>query len=499
MDTNIMVSSMIDGQIIDEVVKINATINSTEGMVEVFIDSQSIYSSQNTNDISLDFNPESYNTGSHVLKIILTNTQGKTKAKELNFEVHRRLISINLPEKMINQYIINAVAFASKMDGTLISAKTFTNDDNVVTLSSLEEFGSDEEFMLTFATTDNGSATGMSTHANLTRNNPGVINLKKPFRGQEGSKKNYPTKGFTSGDRISSWNLNVPYNSDYRIESNIEGNNFTVTIIDDIDGDNHDPEIFYLYNYDFGNYQNIILYPPLPENFVLDKTSFTSDDVETHSIFFNSSHSPDLDSASLLMYGYWTANDYAINNFQLIDRRSQYLVPGNPLNYHLNTNFYAFRYSLQYQNYYASGIGIPESSLSVPDNTLDFTFSNNKINFDITGTDHIIGRIRLNDGGNYPIYVWDVTFNSKTSSSLVLPELPIEMDKSNLLRLYKDNLMQVTSTELVSYRDIEDYDEYLQKVIKNHIDPLKVSGGQELIFKANVPFHDGPIKDFPFR
>lgn len=131
IDGTIMVSSIIDGQIIDEAVKINARINGTGSSVEVFVDSQSIYSSQNTNDISLDFNPESYSTGSHVLKVVLTDANGKTITKELNFEIHRRLIAINLPDNMVNQYIINAVAFASKMDGSLISSKRFTNADDI--------------------------------------------------------------------------------------------------------------------------------------------------------------------------------------------------------------------------------------------------------------------------------------------------------------------------------------------------------------------------------
>ncbi len=498
-DETIIVSTISDGQIIDEAVKINATINLTGNLVEVFIDSQSIYSSQNTKDISLDFDPESYSTGSHLLKIVLTHTNMKTTFKELNFSIHRRLVVINLPENMMNQYIINAVAFASKMDGSLISAKLFTNNDRKVVLSSPEEFDRDDEFMLTFALTDNGFATGMTTHTNLTRNNPGTINLTKPFRGEEGETKTYPITGFESHDIITSDNINEPYNSDYRLHLDTETETFSVTIIDDIDGDMNTPEIFYMSGYALGNYQYLTLFPPLADDFLLDKAEFSTEGLEQRSIVLNSSKGFENDSAFMSLFGYWKENDIEINNFHLIQNISQAVSPGDQINYTLNTNFYDYRYWITFGNYFAAGIGTPKDSFSIPENTLDFTYANNKVDFEITGTNHIMGRIRLNNGGVFPIYVWDITFNSKAISSVPLPQLPPEMEESNLLSFYTNNELKITSTELVSYHGITDYDEYIQKVFKDHKDPLKVTEGQELIYKANVPFHDGPIKDFPFQ
>lgn len=200
------------------------------------------------------------------------------------------------------------------------------------------------------------------------------------------------------------------------------------------------------------------------------------------------------------LYGYWTANDYTINNFHLLYNVSQTVTPGDELSYTLNTNFHDYRYWLTYDNYYAAGTGVPKSSYTILNNTVDFTYADNQIEFDITGTDHIIGRIRLFDLDVVaPIYVWDITFNSQTTQTIALPQLPDEMERSNLLDLYKNNLMEVSSTELVTYRGVSDYAAYIQKVIKDHKDPLQVTDGQELIYKGNGPYHDGPIKDFPFQ
>lgn len=506
IDRTIMVSTIADGQIIDEASKINVTINSAGSLVEVFVDSQSIYSSQNTHDISIDFNPESYTTGSHVLKIVLTETNGKTITKEVKFEVHRRLIAINLPENMVNQYIINAVAFASKMDGSLIMAKRFNNADDIITLSSAEEFGVDEEFMLTFVLTDNGYATNLFTHANLTRNNIGTINLKKPFRGGEGEVKTYPAVGFADNELITSDNTHEPSRSYYGVSLNAAEETFTVFHRNGIDGDTNNPEIFYMYGYNnsgmFNNYQYLTLYPTLPDNFILDKANFSTAGLESKSVILNSPQNFDNSRAFMNIYGYWNSNDFEINTFHLIYNMSQTVSTGDQLNYALNTNFYDYRYWITFGNFYAAGIGIPKEVFTIPDNTLDFEYADNTVDLIITGTNHILGRIRLFDLDKVPTnqnYLWDITFNSKTTQRIVIPQLPDEVKSSNLLDLYEGNLMKVSSTELVAYKGINDYDEYLQKVIKDHKDPLLVTEGQELIYKGNGPFHDGPIRDFFFQ
>ncbi|UII79544.1 hypothetical protein [Flagellimonas sp. CMM7] len=499
----VRITSISNGDIIAEPTKFTANIEggSIQGStIEVFLNESIIHTVENKGSISLDFDPEAYDTGSHVLKITLTGKNGKTETSELNFEVHRKLVTINLPENMVNQYIVNAVVFASKMNGSLLSAQRFTNDDRVLVVTSPQEFDIDEEFMLSFALTDNGSATSMSTHANLTRTNPGTINLSQPHRGEDVDTKTYPIIGFESNDRISSSNVHRPSKSAYRLDLDANEGTFTVHLIEDPNFDVDAPEIFYMYGSgDAGNYQHLTLFHPLSSDFVLDKADFVTDGLEQHSISLNSSNGFKNNSFFMNVYGYWKEKDFENNNFHLIDSRSQSVNLGDQVNYTLNTNFYDYRYWMTFSNYYAAGSGAPKDSFTIPENTLDFTYADNLVNFEVTGTDHIIGRIRLHDGGTYPIYVWDITFDSKTISSFPLPQLPPEMNESNLLLRYENNLLKVLSTELVSYQGIASYGEYIQKVIKNHYDPIQVSGGQELIYKSTTPFHEGPIEDFPFQ
>ncbi|MBD3660827.1 MAG: hypothetical protein HUJ11_01300, partial [Arenibacter algicola] len=240
----------------------------------------------------------------------------------------------------------------------------------------------------------------------------------------------------------------------------------------------------------------------LPDNFILDKANFSTAGLESKSVILNSPQNFDNSRAFMNIYGYWNSNDFEINTFHLIYNKSQTVSTGDQLNYELNTNFYDYRYWITFGNFYAAGIGIPKEVFTIPDNTLDFEYADNTVDLIITGTNHILGRIRLFDLDKVPTnqnYLWDITFNSKTTQRIVIPQLPDEVKSSNLLDLYEGNLMKVSSTELVAYKGINDYDEYLQKVIKDHKDPLMATEGQELIYKGNGPFHDGPIRDFFFQ
>lgn len=79
---------------------------------------------------------------------------------------------------------------------------------------------------------------------------------------------------------------------------------------------------------------------------------------------------------------------------------------------------------------------------------------------------------------------------------MVIPELPEEVRPSGLNELHETESLKVGKVELLSYPSIEDYDDYLQKIIKDQRDPLNVAGRYEMIFSG---FNNGPIREFLFQ
>ncbi|WP_273566871.1 Ig-like domain-containing protein [Maribacter halichondriae] len=104
--TEISSISLMSDQIVDEKINISASFAKEDvpgSSVEVFVDSQSIYQATEQANISFSVDPLDYATGTHSLKVVFTKMDGKSTEKEVQFSVQRKLITINLPQNMINQ------------------------------------------------------------------------------------------------------------------------------------------------------------------------------------------------------------------------------------------------------------------------------------------------------------------------------------------------------------------------------------------------------------
>lgn len=499
--------SLLTNQVVDEKINIIANFAKEEvngSTVEVFIDGQSIYSSAGQASISFEVDPLDYSTGKHNLKIIFIKMDGKTTEKEIEFSVQRKLITINIPENIINQYIINAAVFASKMDGSLLAVQQFTNNDKSITLRTEVDFAPEEEFMLTFALTDNGIATGLLTYANLTLENPRTLNLKTPLRMTEGISKTYQVTEFDPTDNFISKSGYQFFDSLYSIYMDTSMGTVSFSFNEGIDKSVDPSSGYYLYgtwNNGFNtNYAYLNLTAPLEDTFILNKSDFKTDGVETKSFTISTSQNLSGQPANLHIYGYLNAEDKDpdVNRTHLIFNKNQTYSPDNQFTYELNTNLHDYLHSLTYGNYFTERLGMPLTSYSIPEFDIDYLLDDNKIQLNISGTGHDLGRIQLLDyESTSPNYVWNISFNSNSTSEIVIPELPNEVAILQDLRLNQQ--LNVGSVELVDYEGISGFEDYLQTIVTNQEDHLLISTGYDVISKSDNPFFNRPIKDYVFQ
>lgn len=500
--------SLQTNQVVDE--KINIIINLAENEVngssiEVFIDGQSIYASTGQSNITFELDPLDYYTGTHNLKIIVIQKDGKTIEKEIDFSVQRRLITINLPENILNQYVISAAIFASKMDGSLLAAQQFTNTDKSITLRTEVDFDPDEEFMLTFALTDNGISTRLLTYANLTLENPGNLNIKTPLRLTEGITKTYQVTGFDPTDNFITKSGYNSFDTMYNIYLDTSMGTVSFSLNEGIDKPVDPSSGYYLYgtwNNGFNtDYAYLNLTAPLEDTFVLDKSDFKTDGVATQSFTISTSQNLAGQPANLHIYGYLNAQDKApdVDRAHLIFNKNQTYSPDDQFTYVLNTNLHDYLHSLTYGNYYTERLGVPLTSYILPEYNVDYTLDNNRIQLNILGTGHDLGRIQLMDYDNEttPVYIWNISFNSNSTSEIVIPELPNEVAILQDLRLNRK--LEVGSVELVDYMGIFGFEDYLQTIVKNQEDHLLISTGYDVISKSDYPFYNSPIQDYTFQ
>jgi len=95
-------------------------------------------------------------------------------------------------------------------------------------------------------------------------------------------------------------------------------------------------------------------------------------------------------------------------------------------------------------------------------------------------------------------YVWNVTFDSQKMSSVIVPDLPVSISHP-VKSAHQAGNIKVEKVELNSYVSIPSYDQYIDKVVKNHTSILNESDWYQLVFKSRTGDFNTPIRDFLFQ
>ena len=262
-------------------------------------------------------------------------------------------------------------------------------------------------------------------------------------------------------------------------------------------------ESIYLFgqpNIGFNEYSYMLLNLPLDDNFILDKNEFITDGVDSK--YFNVSKSNNMNgdqSASLQLYGYLNDNDKANHRYHNMSFTGAYTQSENE--YNINSIFSDYWYSINNGEYYAERQGLPMDNYVIPELAIDHTLVDKTINVNITGTEHEVGRIQLMnyENQNMTVYVWNFSFDSKTTSSITIPELPKEMAPSMLQGYYDNSTFKVGSVEVYNYFGLNDYEDYLNELVKDQKHLFEGSDGFEMISHSDFQYYNSPIRDYVFQ
>ncbi|WP_435625134.1 Ig-like domain-containing protein [Flagellimonas sp.] len=501
---DVLLSTISENDIIFQSIELTPEVEdqfSSVSSLEVVINSNSILLLEDPNNFNFTFNPDEYSAGGGTLELIATDSLGNSKSLSLPINIHRKLLTINIPEDRLSPALIAAVVFASRMDGKLITAKEILREDRLIILSTPEEFDLSTEFMVTFYLEDNGGGIGISTHQNLTRENLQTISLAVPFRNSTefGQSLQIPITNFLSSDFVIGGSAS-------RFDSHIwsTSESFYSTFLNttesflsintaELETNSNPFDSFYVYN-NFSGYQYFLLETPLPQDFVLDKQNYVTDNVDQRSLSVTSGIIPQNSLSILKIFGALSNEDVNANKYHSILARQ---ISSNTINYDLNTLFSNYRHSLLHGNYYTERNGIPLQNYNVPSVTLDYTNSNNLISLNIQGNEHILGRARCFDFENFG-YDWYITFNSQSTTEVVIPDFPGLINNAVSAAQQNQNI-KVESVELLSYESIIDYNDYLQKVVKNQSNVLEVTDWYQLFYSSRNGSFNIPNREFVFQ
>ncbi len=501
----ITIESITNGQIIDEPIGLApqaSDLYSSVSSFEILNGDTSLVSFDKTaTDYQFNLDPEIYSSGTNILLFKATDDLGNESIMEVPIEIYRRLITINIPEDRLNAAIVIPLVIISRMDGSLLAFKEILNDDRQITISVPEEFTVETEFMVTFYLQDNGNMVGLSTHQNLTRNNPGTIDLPVPNRESQenGYQVQVPIANFFSNDFLlgqSGWNNSYTWtstSSNYTTYLNTSGGYLDVGM----SGSKPFDSIYLYESSNALNYRYMLVESPIDNAFVLDKNELTNTNVETKSLTVQSNVSQGNEYSNLLIFGAFTDDDKLNNRFHQINHFTRTGNVGIPMDYDLNTSFSYFKHSFLFGKYYTERNGAPLTNYSVPDVIFDYTHSDNVVNLNIQGSEHILGRMHCIDFDNLN-YGWYITFNSQSTTNIVIPDLPENLSHP-VATAQKNGNIKVESVELLSYDSITDYNDYIGKVIKNQTNILEATDWYQLIYSSRTGNFNRPNREFIFQ
>lgn len=454
--------------------------------LKVFVNDSLVVGSDN-DDVSLDFNPEDYNTGVNTLKISTKDTIGNETVKEVSFTIKRLLLKINVPSDFLNPSISKFYIFASENTGELLDIQPLDFNTSFIKLNTLTDISLDTDYTLTFAYLYSGvgETSILKSIQNIKRATLDNINLKTPESKSVSGSQTYEVSTMPTGSSITG--EGTDYGSSYDPDTGFRIDNYI------LDYSPATSSEYYIYNRNSSNnnYSYQIIDKPISSEFSLVYEDFISDGVETR--YYNSSAIQDRDkSSNLTIYGFSNATDFDNDIKHLIwslGMGNNSILDGSGYRYSFNTNFDSYSYKATMENYRIEAIGEPLEYYTAPDWEIDYTYSSTDKTFTLTknGTTHTIGKIMMDlvDGNSF--YTWTILFDSQSTESVLLPQLPEELQSWNINTYYTSGDFNIEQIEVKKYNGLDTYTDFLQTVIKNNeFNPLKVSDKIESIFKTNI-------------
>ena len=486
----IVPNTVEEGQILDEEFLMSITLSDTYSNVTMFdvtLGEQNLltsgvdFPSGTDGQVDFDMNPENYSTGEQILKIIAFDSLGNTSVMEIPVQILRLLVTITIPEGFLSPNIpSNHFAFASEMNGEPIDVEEIFFETREVKLYAQGEFDTTQSFVLTYASVvgPNRNTSYLYSIMNLTRENPGALELEVPKRFSFNGGIPYPINGFASTSQL------YCFGKDFSFSSSESGD----TLLGTSSPQNHPTgtEQIYIYSYNSLNndYRYQFVPKPIPNGFEINYEDFTNDALTDQSIdlstFSNDGRS------SLAIFGYNNDMEYQ-NDFQSQIWRSGYGYQISQFPYRLNSNFYGYSHDFIRGNYRSFGVGLPPSQPVAPNWTIDYTYNNNQIALNLTGNDHTTGRILFNGGYDVQMpYEWQLEFNSQQETSITLPKIPEDMQSFAINNHYQNASFELLHLELLKFQGIGSYNEYITNIVKTNKSFKKTAFQFQSIFKSEI-------------
>ena len=410
------------------------------------------------------------NGKTYVLRIDVIDNFENITSIEKTISLAQKLITINIPQDYYQSEWARHYVFASDLEGNLLDIKRIFPETQEIQLSTYDELPNEFEYMLTFGTYTSGQF-GNSTNLITVSNISGLdeLNLKASHVIYHLDSNTLPAVGFdpqdifngTGGGKLGGGGL-MTNNTEFRIHRNqdvVSGQVPSKLYVD-------------LHNLSLHTYSYAIIDWDISQLTEINEDIFTNEGLETLTLT-----SDYLDGSEewkgLNLIGFLDEHSYQNNIWTVYGLGLQNSING--YTYLYNNTFHKQIYSLTLGNYNILAHGKPVNHYPKLNWTIDYQYQNNEITFDLSEGDHIVGEISLTDdsNGGYEVdgkkvnYYWEILFDSQKQTSFKLPKIPEEFQSFDFYPFYEQQNLDFNQIKISRFEGISDYQEFLNKIIKD--------------------------------
>ncbi|AEM71296.1 fibronectin type III domain-containing protein [Allomuricauda ruestringensis DSM 13258] len=456
----------------------------------------------------------------YTLRVNATDTSENTSSKEqtITIESKTQLITINFPAQVENPELVDFYIFASRMSGEFLGIAKLESGQKTVSISTIEDIGEDEEYMLTFAQkfdAYNGETNQLATIQNIKISVLKEINIKNyPIFSSNFFERESPEKFLIEGfwDENTAETIAIGAQGfDYGISGNncscnYTGQNNTISIArynEHGNGFATDKIYFNLVNTNQNTAQYAFLDKSMfQEGFKLIPELFSTEGMSLESFEYLNLDTSNSKDPNLKIFVYEDGIDYLNNIFHTIYPYTFNSNIETEFNYWLDNNFTNYITELIYLNYKIDHTGQPYQNYNGNDWTLSHTFQDETFTVNKnTENQDFVGRIGISDsfspknGGQSTVldglnstYRWHILFDSQNNSTVRLPVIPEALQEWMFIDKYNSQTFESSENsdqrqlEVIKYESLISYNDYLQKVIQDNEKWYMVSPEREAIF-----------------
>ena len=437
-------------------------------------------------DYSFELDFSNLSLGERYLKLEMEDERSNITKDSVLVKLAKKITQINFPDGFVRPGVDEIHVILSESDGTYINSVTHSSGlAETLPICSTVEIDQSSEFILTFVSDFADKVYGIYSYHNLTLNLVGPeINLAKRSAPKSNSTVEIELPDYREGDYIrgsGQWNsalnyqgniLKGDFSRNFTVE-NLESDNFFIM--------NFNPDIKESYKWAY--IQN-------PHTFFkLENGDFSSNNVIHSQLnIVGTSLEP-----FLAVYGFENEShfDSMISHMLYWNPR---LNRNNGYDYSYADIFDDIFYSIKVSNYSIEGLGRPVTTVSVPNNFIDYSFENNILLFSGL-SDFEVGRAQFTNNDDAHISV--EMFFDGTSTEVVMPELP-EFLGSQVVDIVNNRALEIKQCVVENYANISNYEEYITNIVVPSIPFYKVSPVRERVFKSSVSTSLLPMTEFPF-